>query len=97
MKLSITSSIKKRNEYTAIFWFGILVFIFSNTYFGWNKTAQSGWESVWDLIWITLVMIGGISMIARSLIEEAHRDIEYSIELDGKPLGIKETELTSNL
>ena len=36
--------------------FGLVVFVLSNAYFGWNKTAQSGAERFWDIIWgVTLI------------------------------------------
>ena len=82
MKLNFSSSISKRQEYAAIFWIGVLVFILSNTYFGWNTHAQSGAERVCDLIWQALGFVGGISMLIRSLIEEAHQDLVYKVEVE---------------
>lgn len=80
MKIVIESKMKKRHEYTLMLWIGIIVFIVSNQYFGWNKTAQSGAERVWDLIWQILVIFGGFGVAVRSLIEEAFKDTNHSIK-----------------
>ncbi len=47
--------LKKRNWYKqSVFW-GVTVFIISNTYFGWNKEAQSGAERICDFVWQVLI------------------------------------------
>lgn len=80
MKIFLEVSLKKRREYTVIFWIGVAIFIISNQYFGWNKTAQSGAERVCDLIWQLFVILGWFGMMTRSLIEEAFKDTTYSIK-----------------
>jgi len=80
MKIVIESSLKKRHEYTVMFWIGVAIFIISNQYFGWNRIAQSGAERVCDLIWQFFVILGGFGMATRSLIEEAFKDTTHSIK-----------------
>lgn len=62
--------IKKNNTYRYLFYFGIAFFILSNVYFGWNKTSQSGAESVCDLIWQVSIIMGGIGKFVRDVAEE---------------------------
>lgn len=82
MKLTIESKLPRRHEYTVMFWVGVLIFILSNQYFGWNRGAESGAEGVFDFIWFALIFLGGFGMIVRSLIEEAHQDLIYSAEIE---------------
>lgn len=82
MKLIHTAKMKKRSEYLILFVSGILVFVLSNIYFGWNETAQSGAERVFDFIWHVLVVLGGFGVAVRSLIEEAFLDTEHDIKIE---------------
>ncbi|NTW30642.1 MAG: hypothetical protein HGA33_05155 [Candidatus Moranbacteria bacterium] len=83
MKITITAKMKKREEYKIMFWLGVLIFVLSNTYFGWNTTAQSGAERVCDFIWQGLTFLGVVSMTVRSLIVEAFRDTSYDAKITG--------------
>lgn len=74
MKITIKSKLPYRPEYMVILLIGFTVHILSNAYFGWNETAQSGAERVWDYIWMGLVSFGGFGVCVRSLIEEVHND-----------------------
>ena len=49
----------KNYYYKGVMIFGILVFVLSNIYFGWNKEAQSGAEKVCDFIW-NVSFFGGL-------------------------------------
>lgn len=49
MKLRIKKQVKKDYYYLVVLIIGWLVFFLSNIYFGWNKTAQSGAERVFDI------------------------------------------------
>ena len=60
--------IKQDNTYRNLLIIGVIVFILSNTYFGWNKTAQSGSERVCDWIWQTFTTIGLIGMSLRQMV-----------------------------
>lgn len=51
-------------KYNIIFWLGVAVFVLENTYFGWNVTAQSGWERVWDAVTTFLLFIGAVGGVA---------------------------------
>lgn len=78
----ITSVPKRRYEYDIMFYTGLLVFFLSNVYFGWNETAKSGAERVFDVIWVSLMIIGGFSMMARSIAVEVFSDMEITVKSD---------------
>lgn len=89
MKLIIESRLKKRHDYAIMFWTGVLLFVITNQYFGWNKTAQSEAEKVFGLISLplvlhlislALVLLGWFGMLARSFIEEVFEDTTHSIK-----------------
>ena len=80
MRIKIIAEMKRREEYKLIFLVGVLVFLVSKQYFGWNKTAQSGAERVCDFVWEFLVFTGIIGMVVRHFIVEAFHDTKYSIE-----------------
>lgn len=65
------------NKYNKMLILGIFVFLITNQYFGWNRTAESGAERVCDFIWQVLVLFGGISSWIMAISKEA---IESYIE-----------------
>ena len=56
--------------------FGLLVFLLSNTYFGWNKEAQSGAEKVCDFIWSTSLFGGAFWWMVTEAIRDEIRNIK---------------------
>jgi len=63
-----------------MFIIGVLVFFLSNTYFGWNKTAQSNAERLFDVIWFCLVFIPLTEMYVKHKIKEVLKN-EAEFEL----------------
>ena len=62
--------LKEDNTDQYVFFFGILFFILSNQYFGWNREAQSGAEKVCDVIWQVCVFYYGLRYFVRDLVYE---------------------------
>jgi|TARA_Y100000310_G_scaffold125845_2_gene124596 hypothetical protein len=81
MKITIKKiRINKRLEMGMII-VGALVFLLSNTYFGWNREAQSNPERMWDLIWHILVYGSAFRWTVNMTVEQALNNIT-DIEVD---------------
>ena len=70
-KIKIDSSVEK---YLVLI--GVIFFILSNTYFGWNRESQSGAEDVCDIIWHVLVFGGAFWWFVNRIVEEALNNIK---------------------
>lgn len=81
MKIVLKVTLNSVNRYLYSFLFGILIFILSNQYFGWNRTAQSGAEKVWDFIWQALVLYGGFGLAVAMIIRDHFKATVYRIEI----------------
>lgn len=81
----ITASVPKTdNSYWYMVGTGALLFFLSNTYYGWNETAQSGGERVWDIIWNSLIIFGFFGVIARSVAVEVFEQMSMQLEINGE-------------
>ena len=54
---------------------GVIVFIASNAYFGWNATAQSTAERAFDTLWGTLIVWGILRDLASKITWNYHYNI----------------------
>lgn len=75
--------------YKLAFGIGAVIFLVSNVYFGWNTTAQSGAERVFDLLAGGFLYYGFIGMVAHQA-ACAVRD-EVLDELKEKTMGLMKT------
>lgn len=82
MKIVLRVTLNSVNKYLYSFLFGSLIFILSNQYFGWNRTAQSGAEKVWDFIWQVLVLYGGFGLSVGLIIKEYFHATHYKIYIE---------------
>lgn len=81
MKIVLRVTLNSVNRYLYSFLFGSLIFILSNQYFGWNRTAQSGAEKVCDFIWQVLVLYGGFGLSVAMIIRDHFKATGYRIEI----------------
>ena len=61
--------------YRLILSLGLILWILETAYFGWNMTAQSGAERVFDIITSIAVLVGGVGSLAISVTEEYLKSI----------------------
>lgn len=85
MKITTEKYFIENNKYRKIFLFGVVFFVLSNTYFGWNTEAQSGAERVCDFIWNIGVFGGGFGWMVKSMVKEViFEELGYKVTLHKK-------------
>jgi len=65
------------NVYRTLLFFGMAVFLLSNVYFGWNKTAQSNAEKLFDFIWQVSLFIGSFGYSVTLIIRDEIDNITF--------------------